>query len=129
MSPAMPPLPFSVIISLSAAHLSGTPHQGHPEEAVEAVRNEVQALPGACIVTVHWRDIHPAGIWSLLDKLEFVGCDLVDPETFGRIWTAVDDCVEAALQTLPAGAPKLCKQRRTSEANGGARGKATRTPR
>ena len=97
-SPVMPPPPFDVTISLSTAHLIGTPHQRHPELAVEAVRYEVEAIPGASWVSVEWCGTLPAGIWPLIDRLEVVGSEAGHREYTARLYKAVEASVLTALR-------------------------------
>ena len=93
-------------ISLATAHLIGTPHQRHPELAVEAVRDEVEAIPGACWVSVEWCGTLPAGICPLIDRLEIVGPGARHREDTAQLRKAVEASVQTALRTLPRAVEK-----------------------
>ena len=66
------PKPFDVTISLLAVDLELTPHRGNPASAIEAVREEIEAIPGASWVSVGMvvpmQDGNP-----LIERLEPVG--------------------------------------------------------
>ena len=101
----MSPPRFYAALSLTTAHLVRTPLEGHPKEAVEAVRAAVEAIPGAAIVSVDWCGDLP-GTWHVLDWLELVNVPN-EASAFRALQAAIEEAVTEALMASLRPLPPL----------------------
>ena len=95
----MPLVQFDATISLTAAHLVGTPFERHPLAAIDVVREEVEAIPGASWVSADYCGAVP-GMPPLVGRLDLLSGQQ-DPAAEWRLRDAIEAAVEAALMSFP----------------------------